>query len=69
MTKSPETYGTYLNTALEIARSDQGMDGALKFIVFELDGDCAKMVLAHVINLIIEWEKTHPDQVPDAPEM
>lgn len=61
-TPTPETYGAYLNSALTIARSDRGMSGALEFIMFELDEECAKMVLAHVVNLIIEWEKTHPDE-------
>lgn len=59
---TPETYGMYLNSALELARSERGMEAALEFIMFELDEECAKMVLAHVVNLIIEWEKLHPDQ-------
>lgn len=55
MTK-PDTYGTYLNTALTLARRD-GMDSAIEFIAFELSEQEAKTVLAHVVNCIIEAEK------------
>ena len=61
-TPTPETYGAYLNSALTIARSERGMEGVLEFIMFELDEECAKMVLAHVVNLIIEWERLHPQE-------
>ena len=55
MTK-PDTYGTYLNTALTLARRD-GMDSAIEFIAFELSEQEAKIVLAHIVNSIIENEK------------
>ena len=55
MTK-PDTYGTYLNTALTLARRD-GMDSAIEFIAFELSEQEAKIVLAHIVNCIIENEK------------
>lgn len=54
----PETYGAYFATILQIVR-EQGMDAALEFIMFDLDEQTAKMIVAHIANAMYEWERTH----------
>ena len=55
---NPETYGAYYATIMQLIR-DKGMDAALDFIMFEIDEQTAKMLVAHIANAMYEWKQDH----------